>query len=76
MKYCHLCGHRMQVADTRELSENLDNSHAFGCVKYGLAAGEKRGIVRERRCPNCNETVYTREVVIHIKERNPTRFKL
>lgn len=75
MKYCHLCGSRMQVADTRELSDHLENDHAFGCVKYGLASGEKRGIVRERRCPNCNETVYTVETITHIKEKH-TKFKL
>ena len=73
---CPACNSKMQVADTRELSDHLENDHAFGCVKYGLASGEKRGIVRERRCPNCNETVYTKEVVIHVKELNPTRFQL
>ena len=76
MKYCHLCGSKMQVTDTRELSDHLSNEHGYACVKYGLSDDQTQGTVRERKCPNCNETVYTREVVIHIRERNPTRFKL
>lgn len=72
---CPACNSKMKVTDTRELSDHLENEHAYGCVKFGLSAGDTQGTVRERRCKSCGQTIYTVEIITHIKEKH-TKFKL
>lgn len=74
MKYCTACKAKLQVIDTRELSENTENEHGHPCVRQGQIAGFNSGLVRERKCPSCNRRYFTREMVLHIKEPKTKHF--
>ncbi len=74
MKHCTVCKTKLTVIDTRELSENIENERGHPCVKQGQIAGFTDGLVRERKCPSCDRRYFTREMVIHVKEKRPKRF--
>lgn len=70
MKTCPLCAHSLRVTNSRDIGNLHANHHKDRSIREAHAQGITQGIIRERRCDNCNALLYTQEVMFHLENPN------
>ena len=70
MKTCPLCNHSLRVTNSRDIGNLYAKHHKDRCIREAHDQGITQGIIRERRCDNCNAVLFTQEVVIHLEKPN------
>ena len=70
---CPICQQaKVKVVDSRDI-QDYDATKSYPVIDRASRLGIDRGIVRERRCGNCNSRLFTHETVIHVEKWRPRR---